>query len=112
MQRAERNVYHLSKDIEDGVYDICIAMQKYYIDDELNALTYDVRHEPFNSEKYKKKIVNIIDKLLSNMVSTLRPRINKLHHKLIKKYLNKGQIKLLEPFWKDDSYPKSAIIHW
>ena len=53
---AVRNVYNLSKDIEDGVYDICIAMQKYYIDDELNALAYDVRHEPFNSEKYKKKL--------------------------------------------------------
>ena len=53
---AVRNVYNLSKDIEDGVYDICIAMQKYYIDDELNVLAYDVRHEPFNSEKYKKKL--------------------------------------------------------
>ena len=55
-------------------------MQKYYIDDELNALAHDVRHEPFNSEKYNKKIGNMIDKLLSNMVSALRPRINKLHN--------------------------------
>ena len=46
------------------------------------------------------------------MLSTLRPRINELHHKLIKKYVKEGEIKLIEPFWKDDSYPKDAIIHW
>ena len=78
---AEENVYNISKDIQDGVYDICMAMQKYYIDDELNALA-------------------------------CKPRINKLHHKLISKYINKGKIKSIEPFWKDDSYPKDAIIHW
>ena len=89
-----------------------MAMQKYYIDDELNALACKVNDEPFNSEKYKKKIVKAIDKLLLNMLSTLRPRINELHHKLIKKYVNEGEIKLIEPFWKDDSYPKDAIIHW
>ena len=72
-----------------------MAMQKYYIDDELNALAYDVKHEPFNSEKYKKKIVKAIHKLLSNMVYILKPRINKLLHKLINKYINEGKIKLI-----------------
>ena len=109
---AEENVYNISKDIQDGVYDICMAMQKYYIDDELNALAYDVTHEPFNSDKYKKKIARAIHKLLSNMVGTLKPRINQLLHKLISKYINEWEIKLIEPFWKYDSYPRSAIIHW
>ena len=58
----------------------------------------------------------MIDKLLSNMVSELRPRINKLHDKLMKKYLNKGQMKLLKPWWDDADpnqlYVKNAIIHW
>ena len=78
---ATENIYNLSKDIHDGINDICMAMQKYYIDDELNALA-------------------------------CKPRINKLHHKLISKYINKGKIKSIEPFWKDDSYSKDAIIHW
>ena len=87
-------------------------MQKYYIDDELNALACKVKYEPFDSKRYNEKIVKAIDKLLLNMLSALRPRINKLHHKLIKKYVNEGEIKIIEPFWKDDSYPRSAIIHW
>ena len=34
-----------------------MAMQKYYIDDELNALACKVNDEPFNSEKYKLMLV-------------------------------------------------------
>ena len=115
---AATNVYHLSKDIEDGVNDICLGMQKYYIDIELNALAYDIRNNPLNSEKYYEKLENVIDELFLNMVSEIRPRIDKLHIKLIEKYINGGRIKLLKPFWDDaDADPNQvrrydAIIHW
>lgn len=114
---VDSNLDCLKKDIEDGVEDICSGMQKYYIDDALNSLAYEFEEKPFNLENYNKKMKNVIDNIFINMVEEMRPRINKLYHKIEKKYLYEGPIKSLKPWWDDDDdlqhpFFGSAIIHW
>lgn len=122
----------LSQDIEDGIECICSGMQKYYIDESLNVLGYELEQMQenkieFNTKDFLIELEERIDDIFTNMISELKPRINKLHHKIKRKYIgeekksrkifsydyeHKKQLNLLKPFVEDKSVFHPAVVRW
>lgn len=129
---ADSYVETLSKDIEDGIECICSGMQKYYIDQTLCELGYDLEQMQenkikFDTKNFLNKLAETIDHTFTNMISELKPRITKLHHKIKRKYIfkeqkspvrcfqeyeHKEQLNSLEPFVNDKGTFHPAIVRW
>ena len=105
-----KNVHNLSKDIEDGVHDIFLAMQNHFIDSKISYLVSLVNDRLLSLDEYNYNIEKGIDDILK-MPYILKPRIHKLRHILLKKYINKHEIKSTNTFWKDNQVNR-PIIDW
>lgn len=117
---------------EDGIECICSGMQKYSIDESLNVLGYELEQMQenkieFNTKDFLIELEERIDDIFTNMISELKPRINKLHHKIKRKYIgeekksrkifsydyeHKKQLNLLKPFVEDKSVFHPAVVRW
>ena len=106
-----RNAYNISKDIEDGIHDICMSMQKYDVDPQINNLVNEVTKTPLCLDEYNDKINRGINKIFKYMPSILLPKIYQLRDKLVKKYINKNEFKLTKTFWNNNQINK-PIIEW
>ena len=106
-----KNVYNISRDIEDGVRDIFLSIQKYYVDSRISDLVGEVNERPLCLDEYNDKIEKGIDDILLKMPFILTPKIHQLRNKLLKKYINRHEIKLTKTFWNNHQV-NGPIVNW
>ena len=106
-----KNVYNLSQDIEDGINDICMSMQKHFIESRISHLSSSLNQRKMSLDEYNSNIEKAINDILSRIPNILKLRINKLHEILLKKYINKDKIKSTDTFWKDNQV-NQTIVKW
>ena len=106
-----KNVYNLSKDIEDGINDICMSMQKHFIESRISYLSSLLNQRKLSLDEYNYYIEKEINDTLSRIPNILKSKIKKLHEILLKKYINKDKIKSTDTFWKDNQV-NQTIVKW
>ena len=62
-------------------------------------------------DEYNDKIKNVINQILLRIPHILIPKIHQLRKKLLKKYINKNEIKLTKPYWNNHQV-NGPIVHW
>lgn len=108
---VENNIHNLSKDIYDGIEDMFLYMDKYFINPKTADLTLFMKDKKLHIDEYNLNVENIINYLFSEIPNYLKPKLNQLREILLKKYINKDTIETVEPFCKDDEYLYKSIIN-
>lgn len=108
---VENNIHNLSKDIYDGIEDMFLYMDKYFINPKTADLTLFMKDKKLHIDEYNLNVENIINYLFSEIPNYLKPKLNQLREILLKKYINKDTIETVKPICKDDEYLYKSIIN-
>ena len=108
---VENNTHYLSTDIYNGIEDICMYMDKHFINPMTADLSFDIKDKKLPIDEYNQYIENTINNIISEIPKFLEPKLNKLREILLEKYINKDEIEKVEPFWKYGESMHHSIVN-
>lgn len=104
------NIQNLSKDIYDGVEDICCIMDKHLVNPKTAELSMFLEDKKLSVVEYNSHLNTAINDIFSGIPKFLKQKLNKLREILLEKYINKDEIDRVERFWKDGENICKSIV--